>query len=337
MPRRLSLDAGNRSFFALVGVALVPYLLLGIVGCGLFSVLGYRLATRGLDAVVGDAALWPAVVFFAVITAGTVLTVRSVSRQVRATRRLAASVQANLVAPTPAVAASAEASRLAGRIDLVDDPAAYSFSYGIAQPRVAISRGLVEIASGGELGAVLAHEAYHVRNLDPAKVVLARALAAAYFFLPALAHLRGRYLTGRELAADRRALRDCGRPSLAGALYKVVAGPDASALPGAAAIGGTDFLDARLSQLETGDEPPLPAVPRSATVATAAGLVVLGSALAATVIALGGPAELMGQGMGEQMGGGRLDGLDVAGGVLCGGVWAAAGWAVWRRLAHRGG
>jgi hypothetical protein len=333
----VNLDTANRSFFALVGVALVPYLLLGVVGCGLFSVVAYRIATDGLGAVTGDAALWPALAFFAVITAGTVLTARSVRRQLRATHRLAGSVRSRLLAHPDALVGAARTVALDGTVDLVDDPAPYSFSYGVVRPRVAVSRGLVERASEPELGAVLAHEAYHVRNLDPAKVVAARALSAAYFFLPALRHLRHLYLTGRELAADRRAVRDCGRAALAGALHKVVAGPDVPALAGAAALGGTEFLDARLSQLESGEEPPLDAVPSWATAATGAGLLALGAALTVTVIALGGPARLMGDGMMARSGGGGVDGLEVVGGVLCGGLWAAGGWVAWRRLGRRGG
>lgn len=59
------------------------------------------------------------------------------------------------------------------------DTANRSFAYGAFTPRVAVSRGLYEAASQQELDAVLAHERYHIRNLDPLKVLLARALPAA--------------------------------------------------------------------------------------------------------------------------------------------------------------
>lgn len=333
----MNLDAANRSFFALVGLALVPYLLLGIVGCGLFSVLAYRVATEGPDAVADEPALWPALAFFAIIAAGTVLTARSVRRQLHATHRLAGSLRTRLLAHPQALDSRSRRAGIVDRVDLVDDPAPYSFTYGVVRPRVAVSRGLVEGVAETELAAVLVHEAYHVRNLDPAKVVAARALCTAYFFLPALRHLQARYLAGRELAADRRSLRDCGRAALAGALYKVVASPELPALAGAAALGGTEFLDARLSQLETGQEPRLDAVPSWATVATGAGLLALGAALAVAVIAVGGPARLMGDGMTTGMGTGDVDALDVVGGVLCGGTWLAGGWFAWRRLGSREG
>ena len=81
---------------------------------------------------------------------------------------------------------------------------------------VAVSRGLVESVSSDELAAVLHHERYHVANYDPLKVVLARSLPDSLFFLPALGELRGRYVAGRELAADRRAMTRSGAPSVAG-------------------------------------------------------------------------------------------------------------------------
>src|SRR5207245_144559 len=146
------------------------------------------------------------------------LGVWSLARQLRDSRRLARRVRA-LALPLPeAVAASARGVGLAGRVVLVDSPQQFSFAYGALTPRVAVSRGLVELASGEELAAVLVHERYHVRNLDPLKVLVARALPATFFYLPAFGGLRERYVAGRELAADRRAVAHYGRKPLAGAL-----------------------------------------------------------------------------------------------------------------------
>jgi hypothetical protein len=43
-------------------------------------------------------------------------------------------------------------------------------------------------------------------DLDPLKIVLARSLSAALFFLPAVDVLRARYMADCELAADRQAI-----------------------------------------------------------------------------------------------------------------------------------
>jgi beta-lactamase regulating signal transducer with metallopeptidase domain len=101
----------------------------------------------------------------------------------------------------------------------------------------------------------LTHEQYHVRNLDPLKVMLVRAFSAGLFFLPALGLLRTRYDADRELAADRRAVAACGRRELAGALLRVVRGPDWRELDVVASVGGGELLSVRVTQLENGSEP----------------------------------------------------------------------------------
>jgi hypothetical protein len=114
-----------------------------------------------------------------------------------------------------------------------------------------------------------------VANYDPLKVVLARSLPDALFFLPALGELRGRYAAGRELAADRRAVRETGAGTVAGALFKVVGGPPGVDLATAAAIGGEEALDARVTQLESGSEPPAPPLSRGRVVASVGGAGIL--------------------------------------------------------------
>src|SRR5205807_10105183 len=118
------------------------------------------------------------------------------------------------------------------------------------------------------------HERYHVRNLDPLKVLLVRALPATFFFVPALAALRSRYVAGRELAADRRAVQECGRGPLVGALLKVVRGPAWSELEVAAAIGGPELLEVRVAQLESGREPRVAALTPRMIALSALGAVV---------------------------------------------------------------
>jgi Zn-dependent protease with chaperone function len=61
----------------------------------------------------------------------------------------------------------------------------FSFVYGVMTPRVAVSRGLLERATGDELRAVLEHERYHVRNIDPLKAAIVRVLSEALFHSPA--------------------------------------------------------------------------------------------------------------------------------------------------------
>src|SRR5205823_6932328 len=136
---------------------------------------------------------------------------------------------------TPAVTEAAREAGLGDRVRIVDAGDAFSFAFGMSRPAVVVSRGLVQSVDPGELAAVLHHERYHVANYDPLKVVLARSLPEALFFIPALRELRERYIASRELAADRRAMSRSGSGGLAGALYKVIAGPPGVSLGASAA------------------------------------------------------------------------------------------------------
>lgn len=328
----MRLDTANRAFLTLVAVALAPFLLLGVFGCGLLSYLAVRIAADGPGVLTADADLRPAAAFFAVVSAGTVLALRSLWQQHRATRRLAAHVRVNRLPATADVNAASQRAGLASVVDVVDSPEAWSFTYGLRAPRVAVSSHLAASASADELDAVLAHERYHVHNRDPLKVVVARALPSAFFFLPALGHLRTRYLAGRELAADRRAVAATGRRPLAAALYRVVAGPGWPEMATAAAIGGEDLLDVRLTQLETGEEPAMATIPRPVLAVTAIGLVLLAAALVTTVVGVGGPGELMDMDSGRGMGV-EIVGFEILGGLACGAASIVGGALLYRRFA----
>jgi beta-lactamase regulating signal transducer with metallopeptidase domain len=239
----------------------------------------------------------------------------------RRVRRLAAAAPADLKR-------AATHAGLAGRIVVVDAAEAFSFVYGVFTPRVAVSRGLCDSASPGELRAVLAHERYHVCNLDPLKMLLLRALSATLFYLPVLSSLRARYVAGRELAADRRAVVICGRRSLAGALLKVVRGPDWSELHMAASLGGRELLDARVVQLETGREPKLAAPSLSRVAASFLVAVILAAAYVASVSSFGPTAVY-------HLTGAALAEATIRGGLSCGAPFAGAGLVLYLLIAMR--
>ncbi len=255
----MRLDSANRSFLTFMGLALLvgAYVLCGALGGVLLPLLAARVSHSGPP---DSAALLPVLLFVILVAIGLALASRSFLRQILASRRLARRVKGLALTCPVRLTAMATRAGLDGRVVLVDAPEPFSFVYGVLTPRVAVSRGLLENVSDEELRAVLEHERYHVCNLDPLKVVLVRALSAGLFFLPALDALGARYVAGRELAADRRAVRVCGLRPLASALLKVVRGPHWSELQLAVPIGGADLLDVRVAQLETGTEPRLTAL-----------------------------------------------------------------------------
>ena len=325
------MDSADRSFGALFLAGFVAYELLGMGACALLGLSVYRLGT-GAEAP-GAAALLAGGLFLVLVATGAVLGLSSLVRQIHASRRLASRV-GRLSVPLPArVAEAAARTGLAGRIRLiaVDEP--FAFAYGALTPRVAVSRAVAARLTEDELDSVLAHEAYHVRRLDPLKVMVSRALSRAMFFLPALRALQRRYAAGRELAADRRALRAFGRPPLAGALLKVVAGPTWPELGSAAAMADEDLLDVRLKQMEEGSEPALARVSRAAVGVSVVGAIAAGAAFGVAASSLADPDDVRGTAVADV----ALTAGNVAGAVLCALPVLAATAVAYGWLARRAG
>ena len=310
-------------------LATALYLALSAAACAVLALLSYRLATEG-TAAFGDSSwvLVPAGAFLGLLAIAGVLAVRSLGAQLASSRRLSRRVEELWAASSPELVEAGARAGLRDRPRVIEAPEPLSFTYGALRPRVVVSRGLLESASLDELEAVLVHERYHVRNLDPLKIVLARALAHGLFFVPALRELEGRYLAGRELAADQRALSRCGRRPLASALLKAVRTPSWPELSTAAAIGGPELLAIRVAQLEADGPPPLGRVPRRALVLSAAGLGLVLVTLGAAVAGLGGVTAAMTLGDAE-MDGGAAGAAMVVG---CAAPWVAAAWLAWRWL-----
>jgi Zn-dependent protease with chaperone function len=291
----MRLDQANRSFLAFVGVALLfgATVLCGAIGDVLVPLSLARMSHGGLLGLWNDlTSLLAPLVLFVLIGVGLGLGARALVRQAIASRVLLRRVRALAITAPEALAQAAQQTRLAGRVVLVDAADSFSFVYGVMTPRVAVSRGLLERTTDDELRAVLEHERYHVRNIDPFKAALVRVLSEALFILPALESLRARYVTGRELAADRRAVALCGRRPLAGALLKVVRGPDWSELGGAAAISSPELLDVRVVQLETGSEPKPEALEAKSVVLSLGGAALFAVVFLVSVSGLGGAAAV---------------------------------------------
>jgi Zn-dependent protease with chaperone function len=286
-------DTANRSFAALLAVVIGAAIVAGLIGCCVIAVVTYRFGQDGLSAIDKPGTL-PALVLLALFGSGAVLGSRALRRQSRGTVRLGRRVRRYTRRPVPErLLSAADAHGLGGRIDLIDAPEPCSFTYGLTRPRVAVSTGLLERVDDEELAAVLVHERYHVSNWDPAKVFLTRTLPRVFPYLPVLDALHDRYLTSRELAADRRAIEQCGARPLTSALLKVVAGPDWADLRAAAAIGGDEALDARITQLEEDREPRMSPLGRARLGLTVFGGGALVWSVFATLAAFGGPGELM--------------------------------------------
>jgi Zn-dependent protease with chaperone function len=321
----MRVNTANRAFTGAVMLIAAPFALLALVLCGATVTLVVRLVEHPADV----RSLLPGLAVLALVTTGIAVAASSLGRQWRATRRLAGHVRRRRVATPSSLAALSAA--LGPRLVVVADAAPFSFTYGLLRPRIVISEGLAARCSADELAAVLEHEGYHAAAYDPLKVLLTRTFAAGAFYLPVLRTLHRRYVVGRELAADRRALRRCGSRPLAGALYQAVAGPLDTTLSAAAALSGGEALEVRLTQLESGREPALPGAPRWQVIGTTLALVGVSIGLAATWVTL----DSWGAFDAAMAGGEPGDDAFVLAGLLCAAPWVAIGWFVARRWRRR--
>ncbi len=104
------------------------------------------------------------------------------------------------------------------RVELVASSRPQAFCAGLLHPRIYVSTGAWRSLSESELHAVIAHERHHRRRLDPVRMLAARVLSDALFFVPVMRRLDGRYGALAEVAADEAAIREKGAPALASAL-----------------------------------------------------------------------------------------------------------------------
>lgn len=135
------------------------------------------------------------------------LAARSLHRQLRAHRRFMSTV-------SPASSATVEGTS----VTVIEGEEPHAFCAGFLRPRVYLSRGAVERLPAAELAAVLAHERHHLERRDPLRLLAARTLRDALFFLPILRRLAGRYAALAEIAADEAAARRRSPQTLASAL-----------------------------------------------------------------------------------------------------------------------
>jgi Zn-dependent protease with chaperone function len=315
----VSLDRANRSFLTMTLMALLlsGYLICAALGGAPSPLTASRASHVGVGGVLTSAgSLLPLLAFLTVATGSIAAGIYSLFRQVRASHRVGSRVRELTLADPGRLGRAASDVGLYGRVVLLDASEPFCFAFGALAPRVAVSRGLVEGVSQAELRAVLHHERYHVVNRDPLKASLAQTLSATFFFLPALGSLRMQYLGARELSADRYAARICGRPPLAGALLKVVRGPEWDDLEGVAAIGDPELLDVRVAQLETGTEPKLAGVGTPRAALSLAGAILLATSFLASASRFGE----------------AITATDLLNGLLCAAILGTVGIAAY--LAH---
>jgi Zn-dependent protease with chaperone function len=121
---------------------------------------------------------------------------------------------------------------------VLDCPGPAAWSIGGRRPAVVVTSGAVDLLSGAQLGAVLAHEHAHVRGRHHRLALAAALVAEAMPLVPLLREAPARVGRLLEMDADERAAGAHEPRVLAGALVAVTtAGGPAAGAAGVGAIG----------------------------------------------------------------------------------------------------
>lgn len=129
-------------------------------------------------------------------------------------------------------------------------PATHAFCLGFWRPRIWLTAGLVDLLTGEELAAVLAHEAYHCQRRDPLRLLLSRAVKSAFFFLPLVGDLAKLVELQQEIAADQAVIERMGDdlPLLCSLQKLLTQGSSKTPLP-RATVTPFNVTEARLRRL----------------------------------------------------------------------------------------
>ena len=112
---------------------------------------------------------------------------------------------------------------IAENIQVVKSSDFLSFSHGLFNPKICLSLDLTKSLKQKELKAVLIHERNHIKNNDPAKILLGQVFTSMFFFIPVLKDIHHNFVISKEIDADRSVVTELGNnKSLKAALTKVL-------------------------------------------------------------------------------------------------------------------
>lgn len=134
------------------------------------------------------------------------------------------------------------------RLFLVDGLPVPAFTAGWIRPRIYVSSDLPSLLDAGELRAVIAHEAAHVRRRDPLRFSLLRFLACTLFYVPVLRRLADDVVDESEVMADDHAAGSDPLP-LASALVKLGGAGTGAIMPEVAGFERADLMTRRVRRL----------------------------------------------------------------------------------------
>lgn len=150
---------------------------------------------------------------------------------------------------TPNLRKTANFLGLENNILLIEEEDLYSFCFGFLNPKIIITSGIVSRLSHMELEAVLLHEQAHLKNKDPLKLLIGKAVSSMFFFLPVFGELYRNMEASNELIADSWAAQVQKESRfLRSALRKIISQPQVT-FAMVPAISHPDHIEIRVRQL----------------------------------------------------------------------------------------
>jgi Zn-dependent protease with chaperone function len=250
-PRRRALlkESTSSTFLTLVsisGVFLIGVTLASLWGAPALAYQVLHLCRAGWDELGSHLPAATALIVPTALIAGWIRATVNLSLQLWRTRRHLR-LLSPLVSPMPRrLKRLSKELGIDGPTVFVASDRAFAFCGGYWQPRVWVSAGLLAHLDEEELAAVLRHEAHHLRQRDPLRLLVVRTLREVLFFLPVVRYLSGCYEVEQEISADRAAGEML---PLASALHKLlVVGVDQTR-GDLVALSGLNVTETRIQQL----------------------------------------------------------------------------------------
>jgi beta-lactamase regulating signal transducer with metallopeptidase domain len=139
---------------------------------------------------------------------------------------------------------------IADQVRMIKERRPLAICFGIFQPKIYISSGLLKIVDANELRAILTHEKYHLDHRDNLAMLTASIVQNLLPFFPIVKDFIKHYRIQRELEADAAATCDRNNNThLISALEKLIQYEPQYAFVGASGLGVFDTLETRIRYL----------------------------------------------------------------------------------------
>lgn len=140
--------------------------------------------------------------------------------------------------------------KLTGKVVVLQETKPFAYCFGVRNPKIFISTGLISMINKQELKVILRHEQYHLENRDNLILLLATFVESLFPFFPILTDLIRIYKTDRELLADQAAIQSVSDKHTLSSILKKLLQYEPLTLPRPApAIADFDTLDTRIKSL----------------------------------------------------------------------------------------